>query len=81
MKYIIFKDFSDEPCAILFPNRIGHLEMREQMPYSTVISAGYVDMVEGGFVCHGSAKELNASPGQKDAEILLNNFRSQGDQA
>jgi hypothetical protein len=51
MKYLIFEDFSGEVIPILFPDRILHEEMREQIPYSKVISGGYVFLEEKGFVC------------------------------
>ncbi len=40
MKYIIFEDFSGDPTPIIFPNRIDHADMREQMPYTKALSAG-----------------------------------------
>ncbi len=32
MKYLIFEDFSGEVIPIIFPERILHEEMREQIP-------------------------------------------------
>ena len=48
MKYIMFEDFSGAPIPVIFPNRIDHLEMREQMPYTKVLSAGYISPRAGG---------------------------------
>lgn len=74
MKYIIFKDFSGKETPILFPARILHEEMREQMPYSRVVSAGHVAL-KPGFVCHGSSKELKAVSRPEDSEIIAAHFR------
>ncbi|NJB68957.1 hypothetical protein GGQ74_002651 [Desulfobaculum xiamenense] len=74
MKYIIFEDFSGRPCPFIFPDKIRHEEMREQLPYSVVISAGYVDMIGGRLVCHGVAKELGTQAGPDDATMIAANF-------
>ncbi|WP_320171821.1 hypothetical protein [Maridesulfovibrio sp.] len=70
MKYIMFEDFSGDPLPIIFPNRIGYLEFREQIPYTNVISAGYVQMRPDGITCHGEAKELEKTARPEDAEII-----------
>ncbi|CCO22638.1 hypothetical protein [Maridesulfovibrio hydrothermalis] len=70
MKYIMFEDFSGDPLPILFPNRISYLEFREQIPYTNVLSAGYVQMRTNGVACHGEAKELNSKPRPQDAAII-----------
>ncbi|WP_027179325.1 hypothetical protein [Maridesulfovibrio bastinii] len=72
MKYIIFEDFSGDPLPIIFPNRINYLEFREQMPYTKVISAGYVQVRENGFACHGESKELRVASRPEDGEIIKN---------
>ncbi|MDK2955184.1 MAG: hypothetical protein PWQ57_680 [Desulfovibrionales bacterium] len=74
MKYIMFEDFSGDPIPIIFPHRIDHGEMREQVPYSKVLSAGYVQVREGKFYCHGEAKSLNARARSEDAKILDEKF-------
>ncbi len=74
MKYIMFEDFSGRPIPVIFPKRIGHEEMREQLPYATVLSAGFVDRRQTGFVCHGSAPELHAKADKGDAEIIARHF-------
>ena len=73
MKYIIFNDFADIPVPILFPNRIAHLEMREQIPYTTVVAAGYVQTAhEATIRCWGAAPDLSAhSRPEEDARIIL----------
>ena len=70
MKYIMFEDFAGRPLPILFPQRIGHGEMREQVLYSKVLSAGYVQLREGQVVCHGESKELSAKARPEDAGII-----------
>ncbi|QGY39142.1 hypothetical protein GM415_03055 [Pseudodesulfovibrio cashew] len=74
MKYILFEDFSGAPVPVIFPNRIDHAEMREQMPYAKALSAGYVSLRPDGFHCHGNSKslELQAAPG--DAQIIADKF-------
>ncbi|MCK9240615.1 hypothetical protein [Desulfocurvus sp.] len=75
MKYIIFEDFSGQAIPVLFPDRIEHDELREQMPYSTVLSAGYVNHAGGGFVCHGEAKALGMAAGKDDAAVIERHFQ------
>lgn len=70
MKYIMFEDFGGEPVPVIFPNRIGYEEMREQIPYSKVLSAGYVQMRAGEFFTHGEAKELQAKSRAEDADLI-----------
>lgn len=72
MKYIIFEDFSGAPIPIIFPNRIDHAEMREQMPYTKALSAGYVSHGPEGFSCHGSSKALELKANPNDATIIGN---------
>lgn len=74
MKYIMFEDFSGTAVPVIFPNRINHAEMREQMPYTKVLSAGYVTYGESGFRCHGSSKTLNAEVLPDDARIIAEKF-------
>ncbi|THB65114.1 MAG: hypothetical protein D6E12_13390 [Desulfovibrio sp.] len=71
MKYIMFRDFSGQPVPIIFPERIGFGEMREQMPYAEVISAGRVALRQGEFVVHGKSGELGSESRLEDAEIIL----------
>lgn len=75
MKYIIFEDFSDQSIPVLFPDRIDHGELREQVPYSTVLSAGFVNYVGGEFVCHGEAKSLGTKAATGDAKIIEAHFQ------
>lgn len=70
MKYIMFEDFSGRPLPIIFPQRIGHEEMREQVLYSKVLSAGYVQLQQGQVLCHGESRELAAKARPEDAGII-----------
>ncbi len=82
MKYIIFEDFQGRPLPIIFPERIDHYEMREQMPYATVVSAGYVELEgEAVFRCHGKAVELGAAARPEDAAVMQQSFMSDEDLA
>lgn len=74
MKYIMFEDFSGAPIPVIFPNRIDHVEMREQMPYTKVLSAGYISYGTEGFRCHGSCKPLEVQASSEDAVIISKKF-------
>lgn len=74
MKYIIFEDFSGEAAAFLFPQRVDHADMREQMPYAKVLSAGWVTFDGGSFTCTGGSLELNAQARREDAAIITGQF-------
>ena len=56
MKYLIMEDFSGQPVPFIFPRRVDHADMRDQLPYGQVISAGVVEHGPEGFVCHGKAR-------------------------
>lgn len=71
MKYIIFEDFAGHPAPILFPSRISHGEMRELVPYSSVLSAGYVEAVDGAFRVHGHSVSLGVKSRPQDLEIIV----------
>ena len=74
MKYIMFEDFSGAPMPVIFPNRIGHVEMRDQMPYTNVLSAGYVTLTVRGFICHGQSKGLETKAREEDGGIIQEKF-------
>ncbi len=77
MKYIIFEDFSGEPVAFLFPQRVDHADMREQMPYAKVLSAGWVEFDGKQFRCSGGALELNVQARSEDVSIISGQFAPQ----
>jgi hypothetical protein len=70
MKYIMFEDFSGAPVPIIFPKRIDFAEMREQIPYTKVLAAGYVQLTEAGFSCYGESKSLAAQARPEDAAVI-----------
>ena len=70
MKYIMFEDFSGAPLPIIFPKRIDFTEMREQIPYTKVLSAGHVHVTNAGFSCFGESKSLAAQARSEDALII-----------
>lgn len=76
MKYIMFEDFSGDPIPLIFPKRIDFLELREQIPYPTVISAGYVQLRGDRFSCHGEAKGLGVQARPEDGELITARFSS-----
>lgn len=78
MKYLMFEDTVGHPLPILFPNRIEHEEMREQIPYGRVLSGGFVDLEGGRLRCHGEAAELHVKADPGDAAILEQHFLSNG---
>ena len=34
MKYLIMEDFAGQPVSFVFPRRVDHGDMREQLPYA-----------------------------------------------
>lgn len=70
MRYIIFQDFGGKHTPIVFPDRIEFVDMREQIPYATVISCGEVVLRDCGFECGGGDAELGLSAGPDDAKII-----------
>ncbi len=74
MKYIMFEDFSGAPVPVIFPNRINFDEMREQMPYTKALSAGYVSLGPNGFNCHGKSKALELAANAEDAKVIGDRF-------
>ena len=70
MKYIMFEDFSGKPLPIIFPERIDFLELREQMPYADILSAGHIALREGRLVVRGGSAELKAKSRDEDAAII-----------
>ena len=79
MKYIVFEDFSGRETPIIFPDRILHAELREQVPYAKVVSAGYVHLSQDGFLCSGRSRELGARAREEDSAVIAEHFRAQQD--
>lgn len=81
MKYLIVEDFSGQAVPFIFPRRVDHVDMFEQLPYGKVLSAGYVELQpDGTFDCYGGNAELQlkADP-QKDSALLKEAFRKRPD--
>lgn len=80
MKYLIVEDFSGQPVCFLFPRRVDHGDMREQLPYGKVISAGFAELENGRFLCSGGSQELGvvARP-DEDAALLAEALRHRSD--
>jgi len=74
MKYIIFEDFAGEATPVIFPRRIDFEEMREQVPYTKVLSAGMVSLEQGMIKCHGRSVELGLGSLGGDSRIITNHL-------
>ncbi len=75
MKYLIMEDFSGQPVPFIFPRRVDHADMREQLPYGKVLSAGFIELKEGALLCHGGHAELNVEASQDDVSIIQEALR------
>ena len=75
MKYLIMEDFSGQPVVFIFPRRVDHLDMREQLPYKKALSAGYVELQDGALRCYGGHAELELLARQLDADIIRDSLR------
>lgn len=80
MKNLIVEDFSGQPVCFLFPRRVDHGDMRDQLPYGRVISAGFAELDDGRFLCSGGSQELKvtARP-DEDAALLAEALRHRSD--
>ncbi|MDR2161004.1 MAG: hypothetical protein LBO77_02535 [Desulfovibrio sp.] len=78
MKYIICEDFGGHPIPFLFPDKVAHVDMREQLPYSRVLSAGYVLLEGERFVCFGGDAQLGCSARPQDAAFIGDFFNREG---
>lgn len=70
MHYLIMEDFSGKPAVFIFPRRVDHADMREQLPYSAVLSAGLVELTHGAVRCFGGHAELALKARSEDAAII-----------
>ena len=61
MKYLIMEDFAGQPVSFVFPRRVDHGDMREQLPYA--------------FRCHGGYAELDIVARPEDEAILMEAFQ------
>ena len=80
MKYLIVEDFSGQPVCFLFPRRVDHGDMRDQLPYGRVISAGFAELDDGRFLCSGGSQELKVTARPyEDAALLAEALRHRSD--
>ncbi len=70
MKYLILEDFSGNPVPFIFPERVDHADMRDQLPYGRVISAGFVVLEGSAFKCYGGSAELGVQARDDDSAFL-----------
>jgi hypothetical protein len=76
MNYLIVEDFSGQPVPFVFPRRVDHSDMREQLPYGQILAGGTVELHASGFVCSGGNAELGVKARPKeDADIIANALR------
>ncbi len=75
VKYLIMEDFSGRPVAFIFPRRVDHADMREQLPYKSAFAAGYVELREGGIHCFGGHAELGLHSRPEDAAFICDCLR------
>lgn len=77
MKYLIFQDFGGNPVCFLFPNKVNHADMRDQLPYGQILAAGYVEMQGKAFRCFGHCAELAVASRPEDAQLITEAFAPQ----
>ncbi len=70
MKYLIMEDFSGQPAPFIFPRRVDHQDMRDQLPYGKVLGAGLIEIKNNEIICHGGHAELGIEAGENDASII-----------
>lgn len=76
MKYLICEDFGGHQIAFLFPDRVDHVDMREQLPYAIITAAGYIELENNTFQCFGGCKELDIHSRKEDVTIILKQLYS-----
>lgn len=71
LNYLVVEDFSGREVPFIFPERVAHEEMRNQLPYGRIISGGRLSLGRDGFVCTGASPDLGvqARPSQDSALI------------
>ncbi len=76
MKYLIMEDFSGQPVPFIFPRRVDHGDMREQLPYGKVLSAGLLEFDQAGtLACHSGNNELKVQSRPEDIDIIKDALR------
>ncbi len=74
MKYLIMEDFSGQPIPFIFPRRVNHEDMREQLPYAKVISSGFIEFHDDTLMCYDNSTAAH-EPKPDDAKIIKNCLR------
>lgn len=77
MKYIIFEDFAGHPAPILFPSRVSHAEIREQVPYTRALSAGFVELDRGALRVHGQSTSLALKSRPEDLAVIADHLSAE----
>ena len=75
MKYLILEDFAGHPVAVLFPRRVDHADMRDQLPYRQVLSAGFVELDGDVLRCSAGSAELGVKAREEDPAIITEALR------
>ena len=75
MKYLILEDFAGNPVCVLFPRRVDHADMRDQLPYGQVLSAGFVELEGGALRCSAGSAELGVKAREEDPQIIAEALR------
>ena len=75
MKYLVVEDFAGKPICVLFPRRVDHADMRDQLPYGQVLSAGFVVLDGDKLECSGGSAELGVKARTEDAGIIAEALR------
>lgn len=70
MRYLVVEDFAGQPVPFLFPDRVDHADMRDQLPYGRVLGAGDVSMADGHIRCTGGSAELGILAREEDAAVI-----------
>jgi hypothetical protein len=70
----IFEDFGGQETPVVFPERILHEKMQDQIPYTRVLSAGEVTLQDGEFVCSGRVKSLHTQARPQNGSALAAHF-------
>lgn len=76
MKYLIMEDFAGQPVSFVFPRRVGpRRHAANSSPTGRVLGAGYVELRDGAFRCHGGYAELDIVARPEDEAILMEAFQ------
>ena len=71
LNYLIVEDFAGQAVPFLFPQKVDHEDMREQLPYGRIIAGGQARLAGGEVVCGGSCSipEIGSRP-VEDAALI-----------